>query len=196
MQRTQVQSLGWEDPLEKEKASHSSILAWEIPWTEEPDGLQSLGWQESDVTEHAHTWWTHTVTVLGHSWRTLETIERLLGAMSRVTASDAHPFQLCTSLGFLCLPSPAPLWKLPHTPHNSAHIAPMVKLHLNAPEKVPFPLPYRPSTLCKLSAWLQPSLRGFTAHLPASLLCMSFLRPGSKFFWVFGSSEDRFLPVR
>ena len=41
MQETQVQSLGWEDPLEKEMATHSSILAWRIPWTEEPGGLQS-----------------------------------------------------------------------------------------------------------------------------------------------------------
>ena len=41
MQETQVQSLGWEDPLEKEVVIHSSILAWEIPWTEEPGGLQS-----------------------------------------------------------------------------------------------------------------------------------------------------------
>ena len=42
MRETQVQSLGQEDPLEKEMATHSSILAWEIPWTEEPGGLQSL----------------------------------------------------------------------------------------------------------------------------------------------------------
>ena len=41
--RMWVQSLGWEDPLEKEKATHSTILAWEIPWTEEPGGLQSMG---------------------------------------------------------------------------------------------------------------------------------------------------------
>ena len=41
MQETQVQSLGWEDPLEKEMATHSSILAWRIPWTEKPGGLQS-----------------------------------------------------------------------------------------------------------------------------------------------------------
>ena len=41
MQETLVQSLGWEDPLEKEKVTHSSILAWEIPWTGEPCGLQS-----------------------------------------------------------------------------------------------------------------------------------------------------------
>ena len=41
-QETQVQSLGREDPLEKEMATHSSILAWKIPWTEEPSGLQSI----------------------------------------------------------------------------------------------------------------------------------------------------------
>ena len=43
MQETWVQSLGREDPLEKEMATHSSILAWEIPWKEEPGGLQSIG---------------------------------------------------------------------------------------------------------------------------------------------------------
>ena len=43
MQETQVQSLGWEDSLEKEMATHTSILAWKIPWTEEPSGLQSMG---------------------------------------------------------------------------------------------------------------------------------------------------------
>ena len=45
MQETQVQSLGWEDPVEKEMATHSSTLAWRIPWTEEPGGLQSTGLQ-------------------------------------------------------------------------------------------------------------------------------------------------------
>ena len=50
MQETQVQSLGQEDPLEKGMATHSSILAWEIPWTEDPGGLQSMGSQESDMT--------------------------------------------------------------------------------------------------------------------------------------------------
>ena len=45
MQKTWVRSLGWEDPLEKEMETHSSILAWRIPWTEEPGGLQSTGWQ-------------------------------------------------------------------------------------------------------------------------------------------------------
>ena len=49
-QETWVRSLGWEEPLEKEMATHFSILAWEIPWTEEPGGLQSMGSQESDTT--------------------------------------------------------------------------------------------------------------------------------------------------
>ena len=43
--KTQVRSLGWEDPLEKEMAAHSNILAWRIPWMEEPGGLQSTGLQ-------------------------------------------------------------------------------------------------------------------------------------------------------
>ena len=45
IQERQVQSLGWEDPLEKEMATPSSILAWRTPWTEEPGGLQSMGSQ-------------------------------------------------------------------------------------------------------------------------------------------------------
>ena len=47
MQETQVPSLSQEDPLEKEMATHSSILAWEIPWIEDPGGLQSTGSQKS-----------------------------------------------------------------------------------------------------------------------------------------------------
>ena len=50
VQETQVRSLGWEDPLEKEMATHLSILAWRIPWTEEPGRLQSMGSKESDTT--------------------------------------------------------------------------------------------------------------------------------------------------
>ena len=55
MWETWVQSLGWEDPLEKEMAAHSSILAWRIPWTEEPGGLQSMGSQRV-----GHDWATKT----------------------------------------------------------------------------------------------------------------------------------------
>ena len=50
MQEALVRFLGQDDPLEKEMATHSSILVWRIPWTEEPDRLQSMGSQESDTT--------------------------------------------------------------------------------------------------------------------------------------------------
>ena len=55
MQETWVRSLGWEDPLEEGMATHSSVLAWRSPWTEEPGGLQSMGLQESDTTEQQRT---------------------------------------------------------------------------------------------------------------------------------------------
>ena len=51
VQEIRLRSLGWEDPLEKEMATHSSTLAWRIPWTEEPGRLQSMGSQELDTTE-------------------------------------------------------------------------------------------------------------------------------------------------
>ena len=51
IQETRVQSLGQEDPLEKGMATHSSIFAWIIPWSEEPGGLQSVGSQELDTTK-------------------------------------------------------------------------------------------------------------------------------------------------
>ena len=55
MQETQVRFLGQEDTLEKERATHFSILAWRIPWTEEPGGLQSMQSQELDMTERLST---------------------------------------------------------------------------------------------------------------------------------------------
>ena len=57
MQETWVQSLDWEDPLEKETATHTSILAWRIPWREESGGLQSMRWQRA-----GHNWATNTFT--------------------------------------------------------------------------------------------------------------------------------------
>ena len=68
MQETRVQSLGWEDPREKEMATHSSILVWKIPWTEEPARLQSMGSQRV-----GHDWVTSlfTFTVL-HSQQLVE----------------------------------------------------------------------------------------------------------------------------
>ena len=68
MQETWVQSLGWEDPLKKEMALHSSTIAWKIPWTEEPDRLQSMGSQRV-----RHNWVTSlslfkTQTVVMYGW--------------------------------------------------------------------------------------------------------------------------------
>ena len=51
MWETWVRSLGWEDPLKKGMVTHSSILAWKIPWRENPGRLQSMGHKESDMTE-------------------------------------------------------------------------------------------------------------------------------------------------
>ena len=58
MQEPWVPLLGWEDPLEEGMATHSSVLAWRIPWTEEPGGLHPWGCKESDTTEQL----THTQT--------------------------------------------------------------------------------------------------------------------------------------
>ena len=63
MQETWVQSLGWEDLLEKEMAPHSSILAWKIPWTKEPAGYSPWGHKELDTTERLHF---HLVIPLWH----------------------------------------------------------------------------------------------------------------------------------
>ena len=61
---TWVRSLGQEDPLEKEMATHSSILAWRIPWTEELGELQSMGRKVSDTTERLHFHFHFTCTLL------------------------------------------------------------------------------------------------------------------------------------
>ena len=55
VQETWVLSLGWENPLEEGMATHSSILAWRIPWTEEPGGLQTMESQRVDTTERINT---------------------------------------------------------------------------------------------------------------------------------------------
>jgi len=67
VQETQVQSLGWEDPLEKEMATHSSILAWKILWTEEPGGLQSMGSQRvGHGWVRNKQWWASCHVLMGH----------------------------------------------------------------------------------------------------------------------------------
>ena len=59
MREIRVPSLGREDTLEKEMATHSSTIAWKIPWMEEPDRLQSMGRKESDMTERLHFTFFH-----------------------------------------------------------------------------------------------------------------------------------------
>ena len=66
-QETWVQSLGWEDPLEKGMATHSSILAWKIPWTEASGGLQSMGLQESVMIEILT--YTDTLEAFANNWK-------------------------------------------------------------------------------------------------------------------------------
>ena len=73
LQETEVQSLGQEDPLEEGIATHSSILAWKIPWTEEPSSLQSIASQRV-----RHDWSTHTCAMYYHKFRYIEMTERIL----------------------------------------------------------------------------------------------------------------------
>ena len=65
MWETWVRSLGREDPLEKEMATHSSILAWRIPWTEELGGLQSTGHKQSDTTKRLHFHFSLELRLIG-----------------------------------------------------------------------------------------------------------------------------------
>ena len=87
-QETWVRSLGPEDPLEEEIATHSSILTWKIPWTEEPGGLQSKGSQRvgpDRATKHTNTQWENGMCSLG----TLNTIDRINGSKQGVVRNIA-----------------------------------------------------------------------------------------------------------
>ena len=85
MQETQVQSLGWEDPLEKEMAIHSSILAWRIPWIEEPGGLQSMGSQRV-----RHNWVTLLYLTLLYLRLHRDHCPRLNGRLSLILTNPAE----------------------------------------------------------------------------------------------------------
>ena len=60
-QETHIQSLGWKDPLEEEMGTRSSFLAWKIPWTVKPGGLQSMGHKKLDMTEPLNTQHTRVI---------------------------------------------------------------------------------------------------------------------------------------
>ena len=87
MQETQVQFLGWEDSLEQKMATHSSILAWEIPWIEEPGGLQSIMLQESDTTEQLST---HACKMRQGEGREAEAVLQLLLLFLLVNPTGMH----------------------------------------------------------------------------------------------------------
>ena len=94
MWETQVQSLSREDHLEREMATHSSILAWEIPWTGEPGALQSTGSQESDMTERLNDHNNNkdlSILRLGHPWGILEPRHREYQGAITVTAFQSGP---------------------------------------------------------------------------------------------------------
>ena len=78
MQEGQVQSLGQEDPLEKGTATHSSILAWRIPWTEEPGGLKSM-WSQRDRHNLSNLAHTHTHTCKTEVLQNTETSKAVFG---------------------------------------------------------------------------------------------------------------------
>ena len=83
MQETWVWSLDWEDPMEEGLATHSSILAWRIPWTEEPGGLQSVGWQRA-----RHNWVTNTHT---HTLKSYCSVQR--GLVKTQNADPTTPYR-------------------------------------------------------------------------------------------------------
>ena len=100
MRETWVQSLGGEDPLEKEVANHSRTHVWKIPWTEKPSRLQSVGWQRI-----GYNWVTNT-SVSSVQWIYPWKTDPVLGPESRYT------IQLCTLAGLL--PPLRPTWTPPY----------------------------------------------------------------------------------
>ena len=122
MQETWVRSLGWEDPLEKEMATHSSILDWEIPWTEEPGGLQSMGSQRV-----RHDWaCTHTHTHT-HTRRNDD---------QRITFDAVSPATNCMTLGKLHLSQFLVLWNDPiMDPPTPNHLGLLCWLNENIHER-------------------------------------------------------------
>ena len=92
-------SLGWKDPLGEGMAAHSSIVAWEIPWTEEPGGLQSMGCKESDMTERAHA---RTLTHTCSLYTQFNITVPLLWVRESFKHSGRTSLRLTVAVAFLC----------------------------------------------------------------------------------------------
>ena len=140
MQETQVQSLGWEDPLEKGMATHSRFLAWRIPWTEEPGGLQSTGLQRV-----RHDWATNTTHIHTHTHRSQSCIWRVLWLVHAHNTLGVCPERnrhiLAYTLILLCwLRRSSKMEILPHYDVSSNHLFPLLlKTTLDFREQHPFP---------------------------------------------------------
>ena len=99
MQETWVQSLGQEDPLEKGMATHSSVLAWRIPWIEEPGRLQSMGHKELDMTEQV-TLSAFFIVQLSHPYMTTRkikalTIQTMVGKVMSASVRSLLVLRVC-----------------------------------------------------------------------------------------------------
>ena len=102
IQETWVWSLGWEDHLEKEMATHSSILAWESPWTEKPGRLQSMGSQELDITEQLKFWPLSLLYIRNSFWVNLSFFLLFLSIIvKRKTTSSIQVFTCEPSYSFI-----------------------------------------------------------------------------------------------
>ena len=112
MQETQVQSLGEEDPLEKGTATHSSILALEIPWTEEPGGLQSMGSQRV-----RQDWLTNTLTLFS----VLGILQRMPYRSIRKRDSPVQKWTSVLNRHFTKEKWPINIWKGAHFINNYEH---------------------------------------------------------------------------
>ena len=104
MQELWVQSLGWEDPLEKEMATHLSILAWHILWTEKPEQLHSTGLQRirhNLVTEHVCLFLINQYDVI---WSYSETLLKMVNICEHHGIGSSHSGSPSASTFFLCGP--------------------------------------------------------------------------------------------
>ena len=100
MKETWVQSLGWEDPLEKGMAIHSSILAWRIPWTEEPGRLQSMELPSCTWLNDTHNIYTHTyfftllIFLFSHLWCNLPESKNHVSSVAQSCPTHCDPMTI------------------------------------------------------------------------------------------------------
>ena len=112
MQETWVQSLGHEDPLEKGMATHSSIPAWKISWTEEPGGLQSMGPQRVEHNRATNTHFIAFFKRIHHRHLIAGQSGKRCTWVNLVTRQEKMPSWFSVTCFFYILPSPSSLWPI------------------------------------------------------------------------------------